>query len=99
MIDPQTYRLRQQRIFDTLSQRQIEAAVIVDLEGLRNQSLRYLCGQPGDALLFLFAGAESLLVPWDAPLARSLATADTLIPYEQFGWTCRQCSLIPWSGL
>jgi len=85
MIDPQTYRLRQQRIFDTLSQRQIEAAVIVDLEGLRNQSLRYLCGQPGDALLFLFAGAESLLVPWDAPLARSLATADTLIPYEQFG--------------
>jgi len=36
--------------------------VLVDFEGLRNRSLRYLCGHPADALLFLFpartGGAE-----------------------------------------
>jgi Xaa-Pro dipeptidase len=91
MIDPQAYRLRQQKLFDTLSEKKIEAGVIVDLEGLRNQSLRYLCGQPGDALLFLFACGESLLVPWDVPMARSLATVDSLIPYEQYGRSLFRC--------
>jgi len=85
MINPQTYRLRQRRVFDYLSESRLETGVIVDLEGLRNRSLRYLCGQPGDALLFLFARGESLLVPWDVPLARSLATTDELIPYERYG--------------
>jgi Xaa-Pro dipeptidase len=84
MIDPQAYRLRQQRVFHYLSQKQIEVGVIVDLEGLRNQSVRYLCGQPGDALLFLFAHGESLLVPWDAPLARVSATVDSLTPFDKY---------------
>ena len=91
MINPQAYRLRQQKLFDYLSEKQIEVGVIVDVEGLRNRSLRYLCGQPGDALLFLFAGGESLLVPWDVPLARSLATIDTLIPYERYGRSLFSC--------
>jgi Xaa-Pro dipeptidase len=91
VIDPQAYRLRQQRIFHYLSEKQTEAAVIVDLEGLRNQSLRYLCGQPADALLFLFARGESMLVPWDVPLARSLATADELIPYERYERSLYTC--------
>jgi Xaa-Pro dipeptidase len=84
MIDPQTYRLRQQKIFRYLKENRIETGLIVDLEGLRNQSLRYLCGHPNDALLFLFAGGESLLVPWDVPLARSLATVDSITAYERF---------------
>ena len=58
---------------------------------MRNRSLRYLCGQPGDALLFLFAGGESLLVPWDVPLARSLASVDTSIPYERYGRSLFTC--------
>lgn len=91
MIDPQAYRRRRQRLFDYLSERRIELGVIVDLEGLRNRSLRYLCGQPGDALLFLFAGGESLLVPWDVPLARSLASVDTSIPYERYGRSLFTC--------
>ena len=91
MINPQTYRLRQRRVFDYLSESRLETGVIVDLEGLRNRSLRYLCGQPGDALLFLFARGESLLVPWDVPLARSLATTDELIPYERYGRSLFAC--------
>lgn len=84
MIDPRTYRQRQQKIFRYLSENRIQAGLIVDLEGLRNQSLRYLCGHPGDALLFLFAGGESLLVPWDLPLARSLATVGSMSAYERY---------------
>jgi Xaa-Pro dipeptidase len=91
MTDPQAYRLRQQRIFHYLSEKQIEVGIIVDLEGLRNQSLRYLCGHPNDALLFLFAGGESFLVPWDVPLARSLATVDSMSPYERYGRSLFSC--------
>ncbi|MCK5007350.1 MAG: aminopeptidase P family protein, partial [Spirochaetales bacterium] len=58
---------------------------------LRNQSLRYLSGQPADALLFLFAKGESLLVPWDLPMARTLATADQLIPYETYSRSIFDC--------
>jgi Xaa-Pro dipeptidase len=90
-IGPQLYRLRQQRIFEYLAEKQIEVGLIVDLEGLRNRSLRYLCGLPMDALLFLFAEGRSLLVAWDVPLARSLAVADELIPFERYVRSLSTC--------
>jgi Xaa-Pro dipeptidase len=83
-IDPEHYRFRQQKVCGYLAEREIQVGVIVDQEGIRNRSLRYLCGQPMDALLFLFAEGMCLLVPWDVPLAESLATVDELIPYETF---------------
>ena len=85
------YRSRQQQICDYLGAESFDVGVILDFEGLRNHSLRYLSGQPEDALLFLFAKGESLLVPWDVPLARSLATADKLIPYETYGRSIFEC--------
>jgi Xaa-Pro dipeptidase len=91
MIDSTRYRSRQQQIFDYLSEENTDVGVILDFEGLRNHSLRYLSGQPEDALLFLFAGGESLLVPWDVPMARSLATAEKLIPYETYGRSILEC--------
>jgi Xaa-Pro dipeptidase len=91
MIEPQTYRQRQQRLIRILSEKQIEVGIIVDWEGLRNRSLRYLCGHSGDALLFLFAGGESLLVPWDVPLARTLATVDSIIAYERYERSLVKC--------
>jgi Xaa-Pro dipeptidase len=91
VIDPRGYRLRQRRLADRLSDQRIELGVIVDEEDLRTRSLRYLCGQPGDALLFLFAGGDSLLVPWDVPLARESATADTLVPYERYDRSLLRC--------
>jgi Xaa-Pro dipeptidase len=91
MIDPRTYRLRQRRLFEYLAEEGIDLGVIVDLEGHRNRSLRYLSGQLGDALLFLFAAGESLLVAWDVPLARRSATCDTLVPYEQYGRSLFRC--------
>jgi len=85
------YRSRQQQICDYLGAESFDVGVILDFEGLRNHSLRYLSGQPEDALLFLFAKGESLLVPWDVPLARSLATADKLIPYETYSRSIFEC--------
>ncbi|UCF97924.1 MAG: aminopeptidase P family protein [Spirochaetaceae bacterium] len=91
MIDSAHYRFRQQRSFDYLSEHDLEVGVIVDVEGLRNRSLRYLCGHPEDALLFLFAAGRSLLVPWDVPLAHSLATADEMIPFQTYGRSIFSC--------
>jgi len=91
MIDSTWYRSRQRQICDYLVAKNTDVGVILDFEGLRNQSLRYLSGQPADALLFLFAKGESLLVPWDVSLARSLATADKLIPYETYGRSVFEC--------
>lgn len=91
MIDSTRYRSRQQQICDYLGAENFDVGVILDFEGLCNQSLRYLSGQPEDALLLLFAKGESLLVPWDVPMARSLATADKLIPYETYGRSIFEC--------
>ncbi len=84
MSNPACHRFRQQQLYSYLREKDCEAGVILDFEGQRNRSLRYLCGHPSDALLFLFASGESLLVPWDVPLAESLATADRLVAWEAY---------------
>jgi Xaa-Pro dipeptidase len=58
--------------------------MIEDCEERRNPAIRWLTGQPGDALLFLSAARRSMLVPWDKNMARLLAEADAIIPYGEF---------------
>ena len=58
--------------------------MIEDCESRRNPAVRWLSGQPGDALLFLSADQRSLLVPWDINMALLHAEADILIPYGEF---------------
>ncbi len=91
MIDSTRYRSRQHRICDYLGAENFDVGVILDFEGLRSHSLRYLSGQPEDALLFVFAKGESLLVPWDVSMARAVAAADKLIPYETYGRSIFKC--------
>ncbi len=50
------------------------AALFEDAEGRRDQAVRYLSGQPGDALLVVSAEGPSVLVAWDLNLAKLLAT-------------------------
>jgi len=66
-------------------QEEIALVMIEDREGYRNSSLRWLCGQPGDAVLFLAASKQSLLVPWDINIGMLYAEADALVPYAEFG--------------
>lgn len=60
------------------------ALVLEDFENLRSSSLRYLCGHPSDAILFIFADGGSVLVPWDLTMAEERSDADRIIPYTSF---------------
>lgn len=67
-----------------MAQEGIALVMIEDFEERRNQALRWLSGQPGDALLFLSVDRRSLLIPWDINIAMLHAEADTLLPYGEF---------------
>jgi Xaa-Pro dipeptidase len=60
------------------------AALFEDAEGRRDQAVRYLTGQPGDALLVVSADGSSLLVAWDVNLARAMAGGIEIAPYSDF---------------
>ena len=62
----------------------ITLVMIEDCEERRNPAVRWLSGQPGDALLFLSVDRRSLLVPWDINMAMLHAEVDTLLPFAEF---------------
>jgi len=76
---------RRERIYDWMAQEGISLVMLEDAEDRRNQAIRWLTGQPGDALLFLSVDRRSLLVPWDINMAVLYAEADSVIPYAEFG--------------
>jgi Xaa-Pro dipeptidase len=62
----------------------IALAIFEDHECSRDQSVRYLSGQPGDALLLLSSSRKALLIPWDINMAALYAAVDDIIPYNKF---------------
>ncbi|MDR1904259.1 MAG: Xaa-Pro peptidase family protein [Treponema sp.] len=54
-----------------------------DTEPRREPAVRWMTGQPGDALLFLSADRQSLLIPWDINIALKYADAEMVIPYTE----------------
>ena len=79
------FQKRREKIYDWMAQDGIALVMVEDCEGRRNPSLRWLSGHPGDALLFLSADRQSLIVPWDFNMANLYADADAMIPYKEFG--------------
>jgi len=75
---------RRESLVGYMAEKGISAIILEDFENLRSQSLRYLCGHPTDAILFLFADGKSLLVPWDVSMAREKADVDRIVPYSDF---------------
>lgn len=75
---------RRARVAARLASEGIGAALFEDVEGRRDQAIRYLTGQPGDALLVVAADGRSVLVAWDISLARLLASADEILAYTDF---------------
>lgn len=75
---------RRSRVAARLASDGIGAALFEDVEGRRDQAIRYLTGQPGDALLVVAADGRSVLVAWDLSLARLLASADEILAYADF---------------
>jgi len=78
------YRARLERIWDAMAKDGIAMTMFEDCEARRDTTIRWLTGQPGDALLFLSADRKSLLVPWDMIIAGKRATADEIVPYNDF---------------
>jgi len=82
------YQARLEKVWGWMAREGIALAMFEDFEPRRDSTIRWLTGQPGDALLFLAAdsrgGGKSLLVPWDVILAKSLAKADAIVPYNDF---------------
>ncbi|MDR2631156.1 MAG: Xaa-Pro peptidase family protein [Spirochaetaceae bacterium] len=78
------FETRRNRLYDWMAMEGVTLAMFEDFEGRRDPSLRWLTGQPGDALLFLSLNKQSLLVPWDSNMAALYAQADMVIPYAEF---------------
>ena len=80
-----SYQARLEKIWDWMAQEEIALLMFEDFEPRRDSTVRWLTGQPGDALLFLSARRETLLVPWDIIMANACAKADAIVPYNDFG--------------
>ncbi|GMO25795.1 MAG: Xaa-Pro peptidase family protein [Termitinemataceae bacterium] len=75
---------RRKKVFEWMHQEGIDLVMFEDCEARRDQAVRYLCGQPGDALLFLSAGEKTLLMPWDIYMAQRHAKVDMLLEYSMY---------------
>ncbi|MEN6296794.1 MAG: Xaa-Pro peptidase family protein [Rectinema sp.] len=63
----------------------LAAVMISDFEHGRDSSLRYLCGQPSDAMLVVDAKGVSVLIAWDINMANRMGDADHILSYTDFG--------------
>ena len=77
------FRDRQARLAAWLARSEEHACVIEDFESQRNPNLRWLCGHPMDALLFVFASGDTVLVPWDVNMAEQWSVVGKIIPYRE----------------
>ncbi|MDR2149744.1 MAG: Xaa-Pro peptidase family protein [Spirochaetaceae bacterium] len=78
------YESRRQRLYDWMAQENIALAMFEDTESRRDPAVRWLCGMPADALLFLSVDRHSILIPWDTNMAARMGQADILMPYNDF---------------
>jgi len=77
------YKIRLEKIAEQMAQEGTAMVMFEDTEGRRDNTVRWLTGQPGDALLFV-TPEKTLLMPWDINMAKAYAKADQVIPYNNF---------------
>ena len=78
------YEIRRGRMYDWMAQEGVAMVMLEDAEGRRDPAVRWLAGQPGDALLFLSVDRRCVLVPWDANMAKLYSDAESIVPYSEF---------------
>jgi Xaa-Pro dipeptidase len=78
------YAKRRHTLAESLAAQGQAMAMFEDTEGRRDPSIRYFCGHPGDALLFIASDGRSLLVPWDMNMAAAMASIDMTEAYTDF---------------
>ena len=79
------YKARQEKVSAFLRENGVFAAVFEDAEECRDVSIRYLTGQPSDAILVITAKGDAVLTAWDENLAAKMAHAPKILPYTDFG--------------
>jgi Xaa-Pro dipeptidase len=79
-----TFQNRRKKLYDWMAREGIALVMFEDTEGRRDPSVRWMSGQPSDALFFLSVEQKCLLVPWDANMAALYAQADMVLPYGEF---------------
>jgi len=88
--DGAVFRQRQARLAAWLARAGVDVCIVDDFENQRTSTLRWLCGHPTDAVLFVFAKGRTVLVPWDVHLAEKRSVVDQVIPYTEFRRSFRQ---------
>lgn len=78
------YQARRTKVAARLREEGIAACMFRDAEGARDPSIRYLSGQPGDAILVISAEGRSVLAAWDVNMARAMGNADEILAYTDF---------------
>jgi Xaa-Pro dipeptidase len=82
------FETRREKVYDCMAREGVSMVMFEDMEGRRDPAVRWLTGQPGDALLFLSLDKQAILVPWDINIARLYASADLVLPYTDFTRDC-----------
>lgn len=78
------YEGRREKLYNWMAKEGVALVMLEDTEGRRDPGLRWLSGQPGDALLFLSVDKRCVLIPWDVNVATLYASTDHLVPYGDF---------------
>ncbi|GHV69191.1 hypothetical protein AGMMS49928_10700 [Spirochaetia bacterium] len=78
------FEKRREKVYDWMARENISLAMVEDFEHKRDPTVRWLTGQPGDALVFLSVERKCVLVPWDINMAQLYGHAEFIIPYNEF---------------
>jgi Xaa-Pro dipeptidase len=78
------FEARREQVYGCMEREGTGMVMFEDMEGRRDPAVRWLTGQPGDALLFLTLSRRAVLIPWDINMAKRYASADIVVPYSDF---------------
>ena len=73
-------------ILNFLEEKKIDVLMITDYEDSRNVNLQYLSGHPTDATILINSSGETILIPWDVPLAEKYSEVDEIINPANFSF-------------
>ncbi|MDR2097766.1 MAG: Xaa-Pro peptidase family protein [Spirochaetaceae bacterium] len=78
------YIERRKKLYEWMEDEGISLVMLRDSEECRDTAVRWLSGQPGDALLFLSSVKKAALVPWDMNIAQLYSSCDFIVPFTEY---------------
>jgi len=73
-------------LLEFLEEKKLDVLMITDYENSRNVNLQYLSGHPTDATILINSSGETILIPWDVPLAEKHSEVDEIINPANFNF-------------